>query len=181
MLHWQPRKLLRCCEELWMKNRFVEMLYNCIYQEAIERKEKRARRFHFCGEESSRQRTILLDKDMMKQGERLTESFLKPATVTQVFSGSIIYFCLLFCCAKLYPGCVWRQSTWQVSMTWARRMSLDILRNILQHILSGLTTHPVSVSHKHGHLPTFTVSASFQCVQCSWPRWKDWIFLSSKS
>ncbi|XP_075888179.1 nuclear cap-binding protein subunit 3 [Nelusetta ayraudi] len=36
-------------------------------KEAIERKEKRARRFHFCAEESSSQRTVLLDKDMMKK------------------------------------------------------------------------------------------------------------------
>ncbi|XP_068600815.1 nuclear cap-binding protein subunit 3 isoform X2 [Brachionichthys hirsutus] len=35
-------------------------------KEAIERKEKRARRFHFCGEESGGQ-DVLLDKDVMKK------------------------------------------------------------------------------------------------------------------
>lgn len=41
----------------------------CVCQEAIERKEKRARRFHFCGEETGRQRNVFLDKDMMKKGD----------------------------------------------------------------------------------------------------------------
>ncbi|XP_041808996.1 nuclear cap-binding protein subunit 3 isoform X2 [Chelmon rostratus] len=36
-------------------------------KEAIERKEKRARRFHFCGEESVGQMTVFLDKDIMKK------------------------------------------------------------------------------------------------------------------
>ncbi|XP_068186894.1 nuclear cap-binding protein subunit 3 [Antennarius striatus] len=36
-------------------------------KEAIERKEKRARRFHFCGEESSSQQNVFLDKDAMKK------------------------------------------------------------------------------------------------------------------
>ncbi|XP_034538867.1 nuclear cap-binding protein subunit 3 isoform X2 [Notolabrus celidotus] len=36
-------------------------------KEAIERKEKRARRFHFCAEESVAQRNVFLDKDMMKK------------------------------------------------------------------------------------------------------------------
>ncbi|XP_070700073.1 nuclear cap-binding protein subunit 3 [Pempheris klunzingeri] len=36
-------------------------------KEAIERKEKRARRFHFCGEENVGQRNIFLDKDVMKK------------------------------------------------------------------------------------------------------------------
>ncbi|XP_044077251.1 nuclear cap-binding protein subunit 3 isoform X4 [Siniperca chuatsi] len=35
--------------------------------EAIERKEKRARRFHFCVEESVGQRNVFLDKDVMKK------------------------------------------------------------------------------------------------------------------
>lgn len=48
---------------------FVERMCVCVNQEAIERKEKRARRFHFCGEESSGQRNVLLDKDMMKKGK----------------------------------------------------------------------------------------------------------------
>lgn len=81
-----------------MKNRFVEKLYNCIHQEAIERKEKRARRFHFCGEESSSQRTVLLDKDMMKKGKRQTESFFKQAAVMQVFSASIIALLAFLLC-----------------------------------------------------------------------------------
>ncbi|CAJ1063637.1 nuclear cap-binding protein subunit 3 isoform X2 [Xyrichtys novacula] len=36
-------------------------------KEAIEKKEKRARRFHFCAEESVAQRNVFLDKDMMKK------------------------------------------------------------------------------------------------------------------
>ncbi|XP_069395532.1 nuclear cap-binding protein subunit 3 isoform X2 [Paralichthys olivaceus] len=36
-------------------------------KEAIERKEKRARRFHFHSEESDRQRNVFLDKDIMKK------------------------------------------------------------------------------------------------------------------
>ncbi|KAM9348608.1 nuclear cap-binding protein subunit 3 [Symphorus nematophorus] len=36
-------------------------------KEAIERKEKRARRFHFCGEDSVTQRNFFLDKDVMKK------------------------------------------------------------------------------------------------------------------
>uniref|UniRef100_A0A8P4KLD9 Nuclear cap-binding protein subunit 3 n=1 Tax=Dicentrarchus labrax TaxID=13489 RepID=A0A8P4KLD9_DICLA len=36
-------------------------------KEAIERKEKRARRFHFCAEESVGQRNVFLDKDIMKK------------------------------------------------------------------------------------------------------------------
>ncbi|TKS83392.1 Nuclear cap-binding protein subunit 3 [Collichthys lucidus] len=36
-------------------------------KEAIERKEKRARRFHFCGEKSVGQRNVFLDKDIMKK------------------------------------------------------------------------------------------------------------------
>ncbi|XP_044077249.1 nuclear cap-binding protein subunit 3 isoform X2 [Siniperca chuatsi] len=36
-------------------------------KEAIERKEKRARRFHFCVEESVGQRNVFLDKDVMKK------------------------------------------------------------------------------------------------------------------
>uniref|UniRef100_UPI0037E721DE nuclear cap-binding protein subunit 3 isoform X2 n=1 Tax=Semicossyphus pulcher TaxID=241346 RepID=UPI0037E721DE len=36
-------------------------------KEAIERKEKRARRFHFCAEESVAQRNVYLDKDIMKK------------------------------------------------------------------------------------------------------------------
>ncbi|XP_024117031.1 nuclear cap-binding protein subunit 3 [Oryzias melastigma] len=36
-------------------------------KEAIERKEKRARRFHFCGEQSVGQRTVLLDKETIKK------------------------------------------------------------------------------------------------------------------
>lgn len=90
-LHWQPHKLRRCGKESRVKNVewFVERLYVCIYQEAIERKEKRARRFHFCVEESSSQRTVLLDKDMMKKGRNSTVLmysfiFFKPAVVCQV-------------------------------------------------------------------------------------------------
>ncbi|KAM3601800.1 uncharacterized protein V6R79_019081 [Siganus canaliculatus] len=36
-------------------------------KEAIEKKEKRARRFHFCSEETSGQRNVFLDKDIMKK------------------------------------------------------------------------------------------------------------------
>uniref|UniRef100_H3CGQ5 Nuclear cap-binding protein subunit 3 n=1 Tax=Tetraodon nigroviridis TaxID=99883 RepID=H3CGQ5_TETNG len=36
-------------------------------KEAIERKEKRARRFHFCGEQSGSQRDVYLDKELMKK------------------------------------------------------------------------------------------------------------------
>lgn len=38
------------------------------HQEAIERKEKRAQRFHFHGEEKIGQRNVFLDKDAMKKG-----------------------------------------------------------------------------------------------------------------
>lgn len=77
------------------------------YQEAIEKKEKRARRFHFCAEESTSQRNVYLDKEVMKKGK-------KPACV-QVF----LYRCLqdpvdpvvfFFCGAQLSPDCVWRRS-----------------------------------------------------------------------
>lgn len=87
-----------------MKNRewFVERLYICIYQEAIERKEKRARRFHFCGEESSSQRTVLLDKDMMKKGRNPTVFFflffLTGCSLTaHVFVTIISWFAFLRC------------------------------------------------------------------------------------
>ncbi|KAI3374051.1 hypothetical protein L3Q82_022617, partial [Scortum barcoo] len=36
-------------------------------KEAIEKKEKRARRFHFCGENSVAQRNVFLDKEVMKK------------------------------------------------------------------------------------------------------------------
>lgn len=126
---------------------FVERMCVCVNQEAIERKEKRARRFHFCVEESSGQRNVLLDKDMMKKGK-------KPMQVCRTSDCSQVAVCThhvcvfdFFCGVQLYPVCVWRQSTWQVWTTWAHRTSLDISRNILQHISSGSMTHPVSVSH----------------------------------
>lgn len=58
----------------------------CVCQEAIERKEKRARRFHFCSEESRGQRNVFLDKDMMKKGERSNDH-----GVRLLFTGSCLY------------------------------------------------------------------------------------------
>lgn len=41
----------------------------CVHvQEAIEKKEKRARRFHFRAEENLAQKNVVLDRDMMKKG-----------------------------------------------------------------------------------------------------------------
>lgn len=37
-------------------------------QEAIEKKEKRARRFHFRAEENLAQRNVVLDRDLLKKG-----------------------------------------------------------------------------------------------------------------
>ena len=51
-------------------------------QEAIERKEKRARRFHFHGEESDGQRNLFLDKDIMKKGKRSRPLDLNPLIVS---------------------------------------------------------------------------------------------------
>lgn len=56
------------------------------YQEAIERKEKRAQRFHFCAEESSSQQNVFLDKDTMKKGERADEW---SPSVTRLFSSCL--------------------------------------------------------------------------------------------
>ncbi|XP_016095819.1 nuclear cap-binding protein subunit 3-like [Sinocyclocheilus grahami] len=39
-------------------------------QEAIEKKEKRARRFHFRAEENLAQRNVVLDRDLMKKGKK---------------------------------------------------------------------------------------------------------------
>lgn len=39
-------------------------------QEAIEKKEKRARRFHFRAEDNVAQRNVVLDRELMKKGER---------------------------------------------------------------------------------------------------------------
>ncbi len=38
-------------------------------QEAIEKKEKRARRFHFRAEENVAHRNVVLDRDTMKKGK----------------------------------------------------------------------------------------------------------------
>ncbi|XP_071362229.1 nuclear cap-binding protein subunit 3 isoform X2 [Trachinotus anak] len=51
-------------------------------KEAIERKEKRARRFHFLGEESVGQRNVFLDKDTMKKA--ITRLRLEAIHVTGV-------------------------------------------------------------------------------------------------
>lgn len=40
----------------------------CILQEAIEKKEQRAKRFHFRAEVNLAQRNVALDRDMMKKG-----------------------------------------------------------------------------------------------------------------
>lgn len=37
-------------------------------QEAIEKKEKRARRFHFSAEENLAQKNVVLDRDVLKKG-----------------------------------------------------------------------------------------------------------------
>lgn len=37
-------------------------------QEAIEKKEKRARRFHFHAEENLAQRNVVVDRDVLKKG-----------------------------------------------------------------------------------------------------------------
>jgi len=38
-------------------------------QEAIEKKEKRARRFHFSAEENLAQKNVVLDRDVLKKGK----------------------------------------------------------------------------------------------------------------
>lgn len=40
------------------------------FQEAIEKKEKRARRFHFSAEENLAQRNVILDRDLLKKGKK---------------------------------------------------------------------------------------------------------------
>lgn len=42
----------------------------CVLQEAIEKKEQRAKRFHFRAEVNLAQRNVALDRDMMKKGAR---------------------------------------------------------------------------------------------------------------
>lgn len=66
--HWQHKHLWWCSDQLWGKRRVKTSV--CVYQEAIERKEKRARRFHFCAEEGVRQRNVFLDKDIIKKGNK---------------------------------------------------------------------------------------------------------------
>lgn len=39
-------------------------------QEAIEKKEKRARRFHFSAEENLAQKNVVLDRDVLKKGKK---------------------------------------------------------------------------------------------------------------
>lgn len=46
----------------------------CILQEAIEKKEQRAKRFHFRAEVNLAQRNVALDRDMMKKGTSLSNS-----------------------------------------------------------------------------------------------------------
>lgn len=70
----------------------------CVYQEAIERKEKRARRFHFCGEESGRQRSVFLDKDMMKKGERPED---QSPSVSRSQEPVCLAGCLLLWCSAI--------------------------------------------------------------------------------
>ena len=43
-------------------------LFFCTFQEAIEKKEQRAKRFHFRSEVNLAQRNVALDRDMMKKG-----------------------------------------------------------------------------------------------------------------
>ena len=45
-----------------------------ILQEAIEKKEQRAKRFHFRAEVNLAQRNVALDRDMMKKGMSLSNS-----------------------------------------------------------------------------------------------------------
>lgn len=44
----------------------------CILKEAIEKKEQRAKRFHFRAEVNLAQRNVALDRDMMKKGMSLS-------------------------------------------------------------------------------------------------------------
>lgn len=46
----------------------------CILQEAIEKKEQRAKRFHFRAEVNLAQRNVALDRDMMKKGTSSSSS-----------------------------------------------------------------------------------------------------------
>lgn len=75
---------------------FVERMCVCINQEAIERKEKRAQRFHFCGEENSGQRNVLLDKDMMKKGKNPTQVCqISDCSQVPVFTHHVCVFALV--------------------------------------------------------------------------------------
>lgn len=85
-----------------MKDSFVERMCACVNQEAIERKEKRARRFHFCGEESSGQRNVLLDKDMMKKGKNpMQVSQTSDCSQVPVCTHHVCVFSLLLWCSAI--------------------------------------------------------------------------------
>lgn len=75
-----------------------------VYQEAIEKKEKRARRFHFRCEETVAQRNVCLDKEALRKGmtQRVGGLFTSaPRLVDAVF---------FFCGAQPSPDCGWRPS-----------------------------------------------------------------------
>lgn len=60
-------------------------------QEAIEKKEKRARRFHFRADDNVAQRNVMLDRELMKKGKRSSKH------VVQVCDGTRFLLSCLEC------------------------------------------------------------------------------------
>lgn len=72
------------CLEVWLISHSLCCV--CGLQEAVEKKEKRAQRFHFRAEESTAQRNVVLDKEMLKKGIRLL-MLLFHAVMVFVYEG----------------------------------------------------------------------------------------------
>lgn len=96
----------------------------CVYQEAIEKKEKRARRFHFCAEESSSQRDVYMDKELMKKGEEATMLFtatyvcldLSPSSSSYSSSAVAFSYPQVATRGHLCDGCGWHEHPGNISI-----------------------------------------------------------------
>lgn len=64
----------------------------CFTQEAIEKKEKRARRFHFRAEDNVAQRDMVLDRELMKKGERSIKHLVQVCDGTQFPLFNLVLF-----------------------------------------------------------------------------------------
>lgn len=75
----------------------------CILQEAIEKKEQRAKRFHFRAEVNLAQRNVALDRDMMKKGRSLSNSLEEKIPLFTSSQSLYLIYPIIFPASEVFP------------------------------------------------------------------------------